>query len=117
MGTNSLLVNIPVITIFKFQVWRVLTCIVTNMSIINLLFSGLMVWYVSNTSETQEGTARILLKYVYYHLVIQITYTVFGILVLGMMFNIWKVFSSGIWPVYFVFITLRCMANPEGYSQ
>jgi len=117
MGTNAYLVNIPVLTIFKLNIWRIFTSLFINMSLINFLFSGLMVWYVSNQNETAEGSARIILKYIYYHLTIQIAYTLFGAIVLGLIFNQYRIFSSGIWPVYFVFITLRCMAQPEGYSR
>jgi membrane associated rhomboid family serine protease len=117
MGTNIMLFNIPVLTVFKLNVWRIFTSFFTNMGLINFLFSGLMVWYVSNTTEAQEGTGRTILKYIYYHLVIQVIYTVFCVVVLGMMFGVYKVFSSGIWPVYFVFMTMTLMANPEGFTR
>ena len=76
-----------------------------------------MVWFVSNTNEVNEGTARILLKYVYYHLVVQIVYALFGLLVMGLIFDVVKIFTSGIWPVYFVFLTITSMENPEGFTR
>jgi hypothetical protein len=111
------LVNIPVVTIYKLQVWRIATSLFTPLGLISLLIAGLMVWYVSHTDEVEKGTARTLLKYVYYHVVVQAAFTLFAVLVVGGMFKYYKLVSSGIWPVYFVFMTMRLMANPEGYSQ
>ena len=74
-------------------------------------------WQVSNQDEVVLGTGRTILKYIYYHIAVQVTYTIFGVLVMYWMFGIVKVISSGIWAVYFVFLTLRCMKNPEGFSQ
>lgn len=117
MGTNWLMFNVPVYTVYKLQIWRIFTSLFTNSGLINFLFSGLMVWYVSNTTEAQIGTGRTILKYLYFHVVIQVAYTIFVVVFLTMLFGIYRVMSSGIWPVYFVFMTMTLMKNPEGFSQ
>lgn len=96
-----------------FQIWRLITSFFVNLGFLGLVISCLMVWYVSQSTEIYEGTARTLLKFLYYHLVVQIFYTIFGALVIGLIFGEFKILSSGIWPVYFVFLTLRCLQNPD----
>lgn len=75
-----------------------------------------MAWYISNGMELEQGTGRIFLKYIYYHVVIQTVYSLFGAFIMAKCFGILNMFSSGIWPVFFVFLTLRCLKEPEGFT-
>jgi hypothetical protein len=69
------------------------------------------------TEEKKFGTARFALDLIYKYVAVQIAYTIFAVLILFCVFKIGKTFSSGIWAVYFVFLTVRCMKNPDGFSQ
>lgn len=72
-----------------------------------------MMLQISHTEENQEGTARIILKSIYYHIAIQIAYVLSGILIVHWIFGIVKISSSGFWGVYFAFYTVRCMKDPD----
>jgi hypothetical protein len=82
-----------------------------------LVFSGLMIWQISHSNEKEDGTARLFLKYMYYQVMIQSIFAIFGVLIVFGLFDVVRIYSSGFWAVYFVLLTLRCMKNPEGYSQ
>lgn len=86
-----------------------MTSFLANLGFLGLAISCMMVWYVSQSTEVYEGTARTFLKFLYYHFWVQILYAVFGVVVAALIFGQFKILSSGIWPVYFVFLTLRCL--------
>ena len=110
------LVNIPYLTIMRLNLWRLVTSFFVNQGILGLIFSGLMIWQISHSNEVEEGTAKIFLKYMYYQITIQLAYALFGCLIVYGLFSIVKIFSSGFWAVYFVFLTVRCLKDPEAYT-
>lgn len=112
-GTDAWLVNIPYLTVMRLNVWRLVTSFFVNQGFLQLIFSGLMIWQISHVNEAEEGTARIILKYSYYHLAIQTAYALFGVVVVYWLFGVLKIFSAGFWAVYFVFLTIGKMKDPE----
>lgn len=76
-----------------------------------------MVYFLSTTDEKQQGTARFALNLIYRHTAVQVVYTLVGVLIGYFVFGIVRMMSSGIWAVYFVNLTLRCMQNPDGFSR
>jgi hypothetical protein len=112
IGVGVYLMNIPIFTIFKLQVWRVFLNYFVFTSIFSLIISLLVMYSLSTTEESERGTGRFILEIFYRNLAIQILFTAIGIL--GALFFDARMSSSGIWPVYFVFLTLRCLENPEG---
>ena len=108
------LINYPELTVFKIQVWRVLFSYVCVKNIISLVISLLVIFSLSMTEETQRGTGRYMLQLFWRNLIIQLGVTFFGAL-LYLLFEM-KVFSAGIWPVYFIYLTQQCYENPEGVT-
>ena len=76
-----------------------------------------MVYFLSVSDEREMGTARHFLTLTYRHVAVQVFYTLAGVLIGYFIFGFQRMFSSGIWPLYFVSLTLRCMKDPDGYSQ
>jgi hypothetical protein len=113
-GLGFLLINIPVYTVLKLQVWRVFFSYLVIMDIISLLITFLVLFSLSMTEEATAGTGRYMLQILYKNLAIQLGVTVVGLLFYAL-FGM-KVFSMGIWPVYFVYLTSRCLENPEGVT-
>jgi len=71
---------------------------------------------ISLIIERVMGTARFFLDFTYKHLLVQVVFTLFGAIVVKSMFG-YQTYSYGIWPAYFVYITIRCMKNPKGITE
>ena len=108
------LANIPVYTVFKLQVWRILTSFLSVNDIFSLLFTLIMCFFVCMSEESDIGTARFLLRVLFRNAAIQVVTTVAGLL-LALVVGL-PVFSLGVWPVFFLLISLRMLADPDNYS-
>ena len=108
---DDLLMNVPKYTLLYLNLWRVLVPFLVTPDIFSLLFTLLALYMMSITEEKFAGSARYLLEVLYRSLAIQLAYTLVGAafwLFLGV-----KTQSFGVWPVYMVIITLRCLEFPE----
>ena len=113
-GLGILFVNIPIYTILSLQIWRVFFSYFITTNIISLLITYLVIFSLSMTEEVENGSGRFFLQIFKRNLAIQILECFFG-LILYFTLSI-RVFSYGIWPVYFTYLTERCMENPEGVT-
>lgn len=106
-----LLVNVPQYTLLYLNVWRVVAPFLVTPDLFSLAFTLLALYMMSVTEERFTGSARYLLEVCYRSVAIQLVYTVVG-------FVFWLFLgahtqSFGVWPVYMVIITLRCLEFPE----
>ncbi len=108
---DRLLMNMPEYTLFFLNFWRVLVPFLVTPDPFTLLFTLLALYMMSITEEKFTGSARYLLEVLYRSLAIQLVFTCVGAalwLLLGL-----ETKSFGVWPVYMVIITLRCLEFPE----
>jgi len=108
------LINIPKNTILHFFVWSVVTSVLVNTSIINVLFAFLS-WVPSATiQETHSGTIKYMLNFFLHSTIIQITYCAVAVLSwLTVTPALMSMPSTGLWPLVMAEITLNCCLNPE----
>lgn len=109
---NMSLINIPPITLFGFQIWRIFTSIVATPDFISGFFTLLMLFFISVTEEPRWGSSRLILTMYFRNLAIQLGVTFIGLIVTLMTGLV--TFSYGIFPAMIVVITIRCKENPEG---
>lgn len=114
-GFGYFFANVPVVTIFRLHVWRVFFCYFVIDNIISLLISYLVLFSLSMTEEAENGSGRFFIQIFKRNLAVQIMVTILGVL-LYLIFGIERIFSYGIWPVYFTYLTERCLENPEGVT-
>ena len=120
---SYLLSNIPLITLFNFQVWRLFTSSLITTSIINV-FLGLIFWTREGSSlETRLGTMKYIMIFIRNTFLIEVLYT----LIIGLISLILKnknflakkinskgcVRNCGFLPVIMCEITLLCICNPN----
>src|SRR5689334_23103228 len=73
------LLNIPQNTIFSFFIWSVVTSVLVNISIFNILFA-FMSWVPSAIQqETSSGTIKYLFNFFLHSTLIQILYVFFAV--------------------------------------
>ena len=114
-GLGGYLINVPVLTVLKLQIWRVFFCYLVCPEIFSLIFSLLIIFSLSMTEESRVGTGRFMLQLFWKNFFVQLGVVVVGML-LYLLFSIETIFSFNIWPVYFVFLTIQCWENPEGVT-
>ena len=120
--TGFYLANVPFYTIFRIQLWRLITTTFLTTNFLNILF-GLFSWVRDGSSlETSMGTIKYMFTFIMNGIMIQIIYTLlmfilFLILknnaVLVMNAQGYNVENSGLWPIIMAEMTLLCMANPD----
>ena len=104
------LIPIPVIPL-----WMPLTCLYVNFNIIELQISWLLLWQVVRELEPRKGTAG-----AFY--ILNVCNVLIGLLliqiyfVLRLLFGPLMIYLGGIWPLYILFLTKRCMSAPDDYS-
>ena len=108
---DRLLMNEPQYTLLYLNVWRVVAPFLVTPDVFSFAFSLLALYMMSVTEERFAGSARYLLEVLYRSVAIQLVYTAVG-------FGFWLFLgvdtrSFGVWPVYMVIITLRCLEFPE----
>lgn len=116
------LANIPYYTIYKIQIWRIITSTFLNTSILNILF-GLLSWVRDGSSlELSMGTIRYMFVFLINGIFIQIIHTIIIFLIFLVLKNDkilslnaagYSVENNGLWPIIMAEMTLLCMANPE----
>ena len=112
------LINIPPYTIFRFQIWRLLTSVFITTNIFQIILA-FFVW-VKNASllETSLGT----IKYSLIFFINSICIQIINIIIISMasLINqnisnpeIKKKKNSGMWGIVMCEMTLLCISNPE----
>ena len=112
------LINIPYYTIFKLQLWRLLTSVFITTNFLQILLA-FFVW-IKHTSflETQLGT----IKYALVFCINAISIQIINIIIMGgisLINN--KIYSaeikskknSGLWGILMCEMTMLCVSNPE----
>lgn len=110
-GVGGYFVNITPDVILKLQIWRLFFSYFFIVGLISLLFTALVLFSLSMTEETALGSGRFFAQVFYRNLGVQVGVALIG-LVLYAAFNM-HLLSFGIWPVYFVYLTKRCLENPD----
>lgn len=123
-GLNFWLINIPYFTLYKFHIWTIFTSFYSNTSLIgvNFLLTQIVInilisFFLCNTWERKLGTGRLILDITIKNMVLQSAIAIFGAIILYSVFGIFQVLVFGIWPTYFVYLTMRCMKNPNGVTN
>lgn len=119
------LANVPLFTLFYFQIWRLLTTVLISTSIFNILFAFLA--WVSEAIRLEQtiGTVRYSLYFLINSVLIQALYSItllilvplLGKQILSRNVMFGSVDNSGLWPVIMCEITLLCLANPESLTR
>ena len=120
---SQYLSNVPYITIYNYQIWRVFTTSLITTKIVNIIFAILFwVKYASNL-EAAIGTIKYCLIFIMNSILIQIIYTLlFFIISLFIkdekllsykINNKGQVNNCGIWPYIICEITLLSLSNPN----
>ena len=116
------LANVPYYTIYKIQIWRIITSTFLNTSLLNILF-GLLSWVKDGTAlELSMGTIRYMFVFLINGICIQIIHTLIIFIIFLILRNDkilslnaagYSVENNGLWPIIMAEMTLLCMANPE----
>ena len=120
---SCLLANIPLNTIYNFQIWRLCTSSLITTNIINV-FLGLVFWTREGSSlETRLGTMKYIMIFIRNTFFIEVLYTLVMAIValilksknfLAKKINDKGVVSNcGFLPVIMCEITLLCICNPN----
>ena len=112
IATYSL--NIPIITIYKFQLWRLFTSCFLHINILQLLFSLMSLIPITDILEKEQGSVGLLLDFFKKATLIQILFSVI-VLALGLIevIEVNMIFSCGLWSLVMYYLTLRCAMYPE----
>lgn len=105
------LINIPQYTIFGLQVWRLFLSYLICPDILFLLIALLLLYQLSTTDEIYIGTARYFLSLFTWSLALQVIVAVVGV-ILWLFFGL-QTLSFGIWALYLMLLTIRCMKRPD----
>lgn len=115
--------NIPLYTIFYFQIWRLITTVFITTSILNIIL--ILVFWVRDASglESKIGTIKYMIIFFMNSILIQIIYCFLSGLIALVCQNKMimasklgshgRVQNSGLWPLIMCEMTLLCMANPN----
>lgn len=114
--------NIPIITIKKYQFWRLLTTSFITTNMINMIF-GFIFWVKDAISlEKSLGTIRYIFIFILNSVFINLIYCGVTYFINNYFkkqyfyyFEVIKVNNSGLWPIIICEITLLCLNNP--YSK
>ena len=118
--------NIPYYTIFKFQIWRLITANLLSTGLLNIIFTIFFWLPQSMNLERSIGTVRYMINFFVNSIFIQLLYDLF--LLIFSIFNssilLKKIYydknnnmeyieSDGLWPYIMMEMTILCLANPE----
>jgi len=110
------IINIPYLSIAKFQIWRLFICLFGTLNVVGFLINILMVFFISNSKEREIGTIPLMIDLFSKHILIQILFSIFGLL-LYLIFSIKKMGIFGIFPSIFFTISEGCLSSPNSYSS
>ena len=119
---SLILANIPLLTIYKFQLWRLVTNVFITTSLLNIIFAFLSWIKDAIALENSMGTLKYMIIFFINSIFIQIIYCFIlficyllinnkSILALNVMMG--QVENNGLWPLIMAELTLLCMTNPE----
>ena len=111
--------NIPILTIKRYQLWRLITTSFITTNLINMIL-GFLVWIKDAISlEKSLGTIRYIFVFIFNSFFISLISCLLTYLFskndfqLAQYSYIHKVNNSGIWPIIICEMTLLCFNNPE----
>ena len=109
-----LFANVPLYTLYKFHIWRVVTSLLVTPSILNILFAFMSWLPKALMMEREVGSTRYFLNTFTRSTLIQIMFT-FIIFFFSLLFesSLLKQPSMGLWPLILADITISCIAEPE----
>ena len=116
------LANIPFFTIFKIQIWRLVTNAFITTSLLNIIFAFLSWIKDACALENAMGTLKYMIIFFINSIFIQIIYSLMILLVYlitkekGILYinvGMGQVENNGLWPIIMAELTLLCMTNPE----
>lgn len=116
------LANIPYLTVFHGQIWRLFTTAFITTGLINVIFSLLIFYRYSIQSEKDMGTVKYMLIFFRNCLFIGIIYCLIVSIISLIIRNtilmkskamMGGVRNDGLWPILICEITVFCLSNPE----
>ena len=118
------LADIPFFTVFRFQIWRLVTTAFVTTNIISIILC--MVFWIKEVIELERslGTVKYMLTFFVNCICIQLIYCIIMLIIylitrskasllLKVMGGGGRVRNEGLWPIVILEITLRCLKNPE----
>ena len=110
---SDYLANVPYFTLYRFEIYRILTSVFMNNSIISVIFMWLFFPAMGARMEQQQGSATF--GWLLYASAIAINLAFVAICFVGSMFYGGVILAecSGFWSVLFTLITLDCLAMPD----
>ncbi len=106
--------NLPLKTIFSFQIYRLFTSVFITASIFNVLFAFLSWIPDAIKLETTTGSTRYTINFFINSILIQVLYTLTMFLIsLPAGKGALNMPSAGLWPLIMAEITILCQANPD----
>jgi hypothetical protein len=112
---DTVLMNTPAKTIGSMQIWRLLVPFLVCPETISLFCTTFALYMMSVVEENKLGSARYILGFYFKNLFLQVC-----VAIIGYPFNAWlhiPINSLGVWPMYVLFTTVRCMKDPERESN
>lgn len=112
---DQALMNTPAKTLGGFQIWRLFLPFLVCPEVISLLCTTFALYLMSLQDENRLGSARYIIGFFFKNLFLQVC-----VAVLGYPLNAWlhiPINSLGVWPMYVLFTTVRCMKDPETESN
>ena len=119
---SFILANIPYFTIFKIQIWRLVTNAFITTSLLNIIFAFLSWIKDACALENAMGTLKYMIIFFINSIFIQIIYSLILLLFylitkekgfLFINFGLGQAENNGLWPIIMAELTLLCMTNPE----
>ena len=117
------LANIPYFTIYKINIWRIITTILITTDIFNIILSLFFWIQYASELESSMGTIKYFLIFVMNSIIIQIFYTFISYLIAFLINNrnflLAKIndkndiSNSGIWPYIICELSLISLSNPN----
>lgn len=111
------MVDVPLLTLGHFQLWRVVTAFMIHADIFQLLFCLISLVGDSVRLEKILGSAAFLFDIILKNIQVQIIYLLIMYLLHFSNENFMMMPSSGLWDLVMVFITIRSASNPEQPTQ
>jgi len=109
--------DVPLYTIYNFQVWRIFTAFVIHQDIFQLIFCLISLIFESSRLEKLLGSVAFLFDVILKNVEIQIFYLLIMYLLhfADVRFLVFP--SAGLWDLVMVYITIRSASNPEQPTQ
>jgi len=112
-SVTKALLNLPLLTVYYFQIWRLLTTVFITLSIFNILFAFLAWIPDAIKLENSTGTVKYMCTFFTNSIIIQLIYIIISLVLSVFSQEVMIRPSSGLWPLILAEITILCLTNPQ----